>query len=415
MTKQIDVRMAFRFKKKEDFSAGFMRIADEQIARAQKEWQNSNRAVAVHETRKCLKRLRALLRLFRPVIEPQAFKRENARLRDIGRELSSSRDLQVMLDMTEMLQALNQQSASGSKKASSRDEALSLLRAGLAKRAAATADNKTTPPKQKISRALKQAGDALQTLKISRKGFSAVGPGLQETYRAGRKAMAEVVAGDGGDEASHEWRKQVQAHWRQLGLLSQAWPELFAARVALARKLSEELGNDHDLAVLRAHVQDVASGDLEIEHVDLICRLIDANQNKLREMSLADGAILFAEKPTELRARVRDYWKTAKNPPAGRARRKILKSVEGRFSPAKAKPQKSEAVDLESAAANPTPPTKPNPKTALARAEQSKGRIAKAKKVASQKAPDKSVAKSKSGSKKNRSRSEGGRPQDVRS
>ncbi len=406
--------MAFRFRKKEDFAAGFLRIADEQIARAQKEWKNSDRAVAVHETRKCLKRLRAHLRLFRPVLERKAFKRENARLRDIGRELSSSRDLQVMLDMTEMLQALNQHGTSASKKASSRDEALSLLRAGLAKRAAATADNKTTPPKQRISRALKQAGDALQTLKISRKGFSAVGPGLEETYRAGRKAMADVIAGHGGDEASHEWRKQVQAHWRQLGLLSQAWPELFAARVALARKLSEELGNDHDLAVLRAHVQDVAAGDLEAEHVDLICQMIDAHQNKLREMSLADGAILFAEKPTELRARVRDYWKTAKNPPSGKARRKIMKSVEGRFSPAKTKSHEPEAVVQESSPAQPAPP-KTKPKATLARAEQSKGRIAKAKKAASQKAPAKRAAKSKSESKKNRSRPDGGRPQDVRS
>ncbi|MBU2583490.1 MAG: CHAD domain-containing protein [Alphaproteobacteria bacterium] len=88
--------MAFRFKQKEDIAEGFNRIASGQIKRALREWKKPDRSIAVHETRKCIKRLRALLRLVKPALPPQVFADENAGLRDIGRLLSVSRDLQVM-------------------------------------------------------------------------------------------------------------------------------------------------------------------------------------------------------------------------------------------------------------------------------------------------------------------------------
>ena len=61
-------------------------------------------AVAVHETRKALKRLRALLRLVRPAIGEDAFKRENAQLREIGLSLSGARDRHVLLETVNKLE-----------------------------------------------------------------------------------------------------------------------------------------------------------------------------------------------------------------------------------------------------------------------------------------------------------------------
>lgn len=416
---QIDGRMAFRFKTKEDFATGFHRIADEQISRAQKEWSNPDRAVAVHETRKCLKRLRSLLRLFRPVIETADFKRENARLRDVGRELSTSRDLQVMLEMTQLLKAHSQNRKGASKKAERIEAALQSLHERLANLVLSSGENETTPPKAKIVRALSRAGEGLKSLDISAKGFSAVGPGLQETYKLGRSAMDEVIAGRGGDEASHEWRKQVQAHWRQLGLLSMAWPDLFEARVSLARKLSEQLGQDHDLAVLRNHVCEAAADDLGPEHVDLICEIIDARQQELRALALADGASLYAEKPSDLRARVHDYWKTAKKPPSGKARRKILKSVEGRFAPAHRKDDASKAPVESKEAPSPAKTEHSQTEQRKPAAEGAEPKLPspkeKHKKPRRGKAGANKPASSKSRSKKNRPANEETRNHPVRS
>ena len=97
--------MAFRFKLGEPFEEGVRRIAVEQIERAQNELQaKGDHAVAVHETRKALKRLRALLRLVRPAMGDDVFKQENAQLREIGLSLSGARDRHVLLETVNKLE-----------------------------------------------------------------------------------------------------------------------------------------------------------------------------------------------------------------------------------------------------------------------------------------------------------------------
>src|SRR5258708_29025277 len=49
----------------------------------------------IHHVRTTIKRLRALLRLIRPVVGEQFFNRENARLRKAGRRLAVARDAEV--------------------------------------------------------------------------------------------------------------------------------------------------------------------------------------------------------------------------------------------------------------------------------------------------------------------------------
>src|ERR1044071_1679903 len=53
---------------------------------------------AVHGARKDLKKARALLRLARSGMPAKAYRRENRRLRDLGRELSGGRDADVMVE-----------------------------------------------------------------------------------------------------------------------------------------------------------------------------------------------------------------------------------------------------------------------------------------------------------------------------
>jgi len=215
--------MGFRFKKQEDFQKGFVRIAGEQIARATREWKNADRAVAVHETRKCLKRLRSLLALARPVLEQQACRAENANLRAIARSLSVSRDRQVMLDTIDQLMP-----------DATREDAgwLKRLRRS-ASREITDAPAGTTPNEKKTAKAIAEAGKRLAALEPQASGFDVAAAGFERTYRQGRERMSELSAGY-SVEASHDWRKRVQAHWRQLSLLAPAWPAYFQTRIALA-------------------------------------------------------------------------------------------------------------------------------------------------------------------------------------
>src|SRR5215216_8038221 len=58
---------------------------------------DSTREQAVHEARKDMKKLRALLRLVRGELGDRVYRTESTRFRDTGRELAGVRDADVML------------------------------------------------------------------------------------------------------------------------------------------------------------------------------------------------------------------------------------------------------------------------------------------------------------------------------
>jgi CHAD domain-containing protein len=53
---------------------------------------------AVHEARKSLKRLRALVKISRPALGDARYRRENAEFRQTGRLLSAARDAKVLIE-----------------------------------------------------------------------------------------------------------------------------------------------------------------------------------------------------------------------------------------------------------------------------------------------------------------------------
>ncbi len=243
--------MAFRFKLGEPFEEGCKHIAREQIERAQSQLRDiGDQAVAVHETRKSLKRLRALLRLIRPAIGEDTFKQENAQLRQIGLSLSGARDRHVLLETVNKLEA-----AGG------------LGRKGLAqtlRRSLLAANGEGAPvdgaAMKQAHSLLNEAKKRLARLRIAGSGFDIVGPGLEACYRGARRAFRSAYD-EKTDEDFHEWRKGAKHHWRQMPLLSRAWHGYLGARASEARNLSQVLGDDHDLALLVAFVRsDAAAG-----------------------------------------------------------------------------------------------------------------------------------------------------------
>ena len=90
---------AFKLKKKESEADGIRRVAHERAEDAVERLrdEDADQVEAVHEARKDMKKLRATLKLVRPVIDEQTYSRENERFRDAGRALSDARDAQVRL------------------------------------------------------------------------------------------------------------------------------------------------------------------------------------------------------------------------------------------------------------------------------------------------------------------------------
>jgi CHAD domain-containing protein len=293
--------MAFRFKLGEPLDEGCRRIACEQIDRARAQLgDTADEAVAVHETRKGLKRLRALLRLIRPAMGESTYRYENAQLREIGRSLAGARDRYVMLETVAKLEAAS---------ALGRGGLADLLRQSL-KTANGSGASVDSGAIRKAQMRLAEVKKRLARLQLTGSGFDIVGPGLERCYRRTRRAFHTAYE-ELTDEAFHEWRKGTQHHWRQMTLLARAWPEYLGARASEARTLSQLLGDDHDLAILVAFVRAETGGRFKPDKAAAIEKLVRQRQGVLREMARPRGTRLFAEGPKNLCREVADFWHAA--------------------------------------------------------------------------------------------------------
>jgi CHAD domain-containing protein len=109
------------------------------------------------------------------------------------------------------------------------------------------------------------------------------------------------------DERFHEWRKRVKDHWYHMRLLSKVWPKVTAARIDELSRLSDLLGDDHDLGVL-IDTLERESNDLEGDTQTLAC-LAQRRQGELRSEARLLGARLYAPEPDCLADELRDYWR----------------------------------------------------------------------------------------------------------
>lgn len=310
--------MGYRFKPKESFAKGAARILFEQIDEASEQLSGEkDRQKAVHEARKGMKRARALLRLARPELPRSDFARENARFRDIARMLAGHRDADVMRATLGALRA----AAPGSKALERAHVALDRSLPHPAQQSAET----TAALFADTLALLGEAREAVRDIAFPDAPVAdAATAGVETTYRKGRSDWREVKGAPDHEEAWHEWRKHVQAHWRQMVLLSAAWPQWFAARMEVASNLSDVLGIDHDLYVLKGHIANLrraggGEGGLSAADRRRVTAIIEARQEELREQALQLGDLLYARRPKGLVAEATGYWRlVAANPRSAR-------------------------------------------------------------------------------------------------
>jgi CHAD domain-containing protein len=290
--------MAFRFKLNEPVEKGFRRIGLEQIERAERELTASESLeVATHETRKGLKRVRALLRLARPGLGDTVYRAENARFRDIGALLSSARDRDVLVETVTKLETVPGEVANA---------ALAAVKKLILDEREGSHPGRSEGTREALER-LAIAKKKFRRLKLEPDDFSTIAHGITESYRKGRQAF-EAAYANGADEVFHEWRKAVQQHWRQMALISRAWPAFFEARVGAARALSQLLGDDHDLFLLVEYVRNLPPDRLSAMHVAEIERQARARQDELRKLAQPRGRQLFSEGAGGLGRRIRVIW-----------------------------------------------------------------------------------------------------------
>jgi CHAD domain-containing protein len=295
--------MAYRCKIDEPFAKALRRIAREQIHRAATRLSQAHDGpTPIHEARKHLKRVRALLRLVRPALGEKAFRQENARMREIGHLLAGARDLDVL---EETAAALGASCRPGLR------PALGEVMAAIESARRTAAADGMAERIEKARAKLAEAAEEVSRLKLHDRGFDAVACGLSRTYRDCRKWFARAYE-EPSDHNFHSWRKTVQHHWRHMVLLTEAWPEAMKARAAAAKELSDILGQDHDLAMLKGCMETGIAAGLPAKSRDQLVQLCEARQARLRALARPRGERLLAERTKAFSARIRSYWTNAR-------------------------------------------------------------------------------------------------------
>ena len=141
-------------------------------------------------------------------------------------------------------------------------------------------------------------------------GFDLLRPGLKRAYSRGRGSFRDARK-EPSDEALHEWRKRSKDLWYHLRLVRRAWPEVMETTADEAHELSDRLGDDHDLVVLMAYVEE-REQPLPTDQVEHLQGLIGKRRKELQREAFAYGERLFAEKPKRFVERIERYWDAAK-------------------------------------------------------------------------------------------------------
>jgi CHAD domain-containing protein len=274
------VSRAFRLKEGEALPDGVRRIAYGRIDHALDALADASEE-GVHEARKDMKKLRALLRLVRGEIGGKVFRREAGTFRDAARELSGVRDADVMLATLADLEKRYDADTGPVRQAV---EAHRVRTGGGGRRRAADA----------AIAVLTEARGRVEDWPLERDGFEALEDGLLRTYRRGRRDWRAALD-EPSTENLHEWRKRVKDLWYHCSILRETWKPVMTALADEAHELSDRLGDDHDLAVLL----DFGAGSLE--------PLIMSRRGELQEEAFAYGTRLYADKPKAFVRRIA-HW-----------------------------------------------------------------------------------------------------------
>jgi CHAD domain-containing protein len=274
--------------------------------------QIEDRTEAVHEARKRVKKIRAVVRLLERDLGND-HRILNRQLRTIAHQLSSLRDVDAAVEMMESV----------------RDRYPSLVtppifaavQRGLLARKRGTVEH--LHPDHllpRVARELRRLAMAMPRRIRRVGGHASVRAGMLRAYRRARNAMASVNANP-EDVRFHLWRRRVKDHWYHVRLF-EGLNAHADARARGLKRLEAWLGDDHNLVLLRTSILSAPArfGDERTTAIVLGC--VTKHHAALRKRALKLGARMFAGKPGVFRGSFDSWWGAGRrSQPASASRR----------------------------------------------------------------------------------------------
>ena len=249
----------------------------------------------IHRVRTTIKRLRALLRLIRPALNPAFFNCEDTRLRTAAGLLSFARDSEVARGTLKTLPVSDQAA----------QEAVATALAGFDSRVELPKDLDQTMAK--VRRRVEQTRRNFHRLELRGTEREIVESGVQAVYRQGRSRMKVAIA-QGQDNGFHRWRIRAKNLYYELEFLESVWPKRFHRMVSRLSKFQDQIGLDHDVAVLRAWLEKTPQ---EFGGAETVRRVVTCLENETRKLSrvvVPLGRKIWREKPRRFAREVAQHW-----------------------------------------------------------------------------------------------------------
>lgn len=264
------------------------RVAAEELRAAVKNLARpaKGRDDGVHEARKSLKKVRALLRLVGPAMGGR-WREEVRSLRDSARRISGLRDAAVAVETLDALVARNPGAA---------DRGIASFRTTLlAGKQAADLEDVLSGVRAEIT----AAANRVAQWQADEEGVAALRPGLERAYRRGRRAL-KAARGRFAGEFGHRLRMRVKDLWYGVRLLDGVWLRSGELGQQL-KELEDALGEDHNLAMLMERLPVAARRP---RWVAKLAGWIEAWRAELCARAEAISDDIFREKTREFVARV---------------------------------------------------------------------------------------------------------------
>jgi len=278
--------------------AAVLAILDAAVARLTQGRRPTDRQI--HDTRRALKRARALLSLLRPVLSREDHRFCKGQLIDAGRALADLRDERVLQQTLRRMWRLAGLPPSS--------PTLRRLDRKFDKADDVQDDERRVICASIAARNMSAARQCLGSTSLLSTSTSLLGERLRKIYRRGRRQFRSLGPSRPSTEW-HEWRKLVKQYEYILEVPGPGLSGPIDAAVRTAHALAHRLGEDHDLALLLDRICTSSSGKR------LPARLVDAIEERrqsLQRLALTIGAELYADPPREIERRLRSALRSTR-------------------------------------------------------------------------------------------------------
>jgi CHAD domain-containing protein len=288
--------MAFRLRPGESVAQELRRLVAGELRLARDELRRTNPPgdEAIHEARKAIKKVRAILGVIE-ADDGRGLGGSQKRLRKVNRALSRLRDADAMLVIATKL----------------RDENPGLFsERGFARLRGRLSSHKQKSMKtaqkdgawKRIDRRLRKLRRQAERWRPANRQFGALGPGIRLTHRLGRTHLTQAKRRQRATDF-HEWRKHLKALWYQLRLLEGSSP-VVRKDVRVLHEVETWLGEDHDVVVLCGEL----STETSLCDLARLRQAADGYQCDRRRKAIAATAYLFAPSSSQYVRRIERAW-----------------------------------------------------------------------------------------------------------